>query len=129
VLRKRRFIVPGVPQHIVQRGHNKEPCFYTESDYYCYLDNLNRSATSNHCVVHSYCLMTNHVHLLVTPTSSFGVSHFMQDIGRKYVSYINRTYKRSGALWEGRNYNSGTSSLLATRKQRLRAPAGLSRTL
>jgi len=46
--------------------------------------------------------MTNHVHLLVTPTSSFGVSHFMQDIGRKYVRYINRTYKRSGTLWEGR---------------------------
>ena len=62
--RKRRFIVPGVPQHIVQRGHNREPCFYSDSDYYCYLDNVKLSAKRNHCVIHAYCLMTNH---MVTP--------------------------------------------------------------
>ena len=100
--RKRRFTLPGIPQHIVQRGHNREPCFYADSDYYCYLDNVKLSAKRNHCVIHAYCLMTNHVHLLITPMTSYGVSHFMQDIGRKYVRYVNHTYRRSGTLWEGR---------------------------
>jgi putative transposase len=100
--RKPRFTLPGIPQHIVQRGHNREPCFFDDADYLCYLDNMKEAAEKNDCAIHAYCLMTNHVHILLTPTTSFGISLMMQDIGRKYVRYINYTYQRSGTLWGGR---------------------------
>lgn len=100
--RKPRFLLPGLPQHIIQRGNNREPCFYAEEDYSRYLLDLDNALTNNNCALHAYVLMTNHVHLLVTPFSECGLSNMMQDLGRKYVSYINHTYKRSGTLWEGR---------------------------
>ena len=100
--RKPRFTLPGVPQHVIQRGHNREPCFYSESDNLRYLDNLKEAAERNSVAIHAYVLMTNHVHLLVTPAQSHGITHMMQDTGRKYVRYINHIYKRTGTLWEGR---------------------------
>jgi len=100
--RKPRFNIPGIPQHVIQRGNNREPCFYAEQDYYRYLHDLKEAAVKNNCAVHAYVLMTNHVHLLVTPFNEHGVSHMMQDLGRKYVRYINHEYKRTGTLWEGR---------------------------
>ncbi len=100
--RKPRFNLPGVPQHVVQRGNNREPCFYAVGDYYRYLDYLHDAATKNHAVIHAYVLMTNHVHLLVTPGEDYSITHMMQDLGRKYVRYINRTHSRTGTLWEGR---------------------------
>ena len=100
--RKPRFTLPGVPQHVIQRGHNREPCFYSEGDNRRYLDNLHEAAKNNCVAIHAYILMTNHVHLLVTPGHEHGITHMMQDTGRKYVCYINRTYKRTGSLWEGR---------------------------
>ena len=100
--RKPRFTLPGVPQHVIQRGHNREPCFYSEDDNRRYLENLHDAATKNCVAIHAYVLMTNHVHLLVTPAQMYGITHMMQDTGRKYVRYINNTYKRTGSLWEGR---------------------------
>ena len=100
--RKRRFIVPGVPQHIIQRGHNREPCFYAEADYSRYLHNLQDAAEKNDTKIHAYVLMTNHIHLLATPGHEYSITHTIQDLGRKYVRYLNTTYKRTGALWEGR---------------------------
>ena len=100
--RKPRFVLPGVPQHVIQRGNNREPCFYAEADYSRYLKDLQEAAEKNNAAIHAYVLMTNHVHLLVTPGSSFSIMHMMQDLGRKYVRYINHTYQRTGTLWEGR---------------------------
>ncbi|MBT8438586.1 MAG: transposase [Gammaproteobacteria bacterium] len=100
--RKPRFTLAGVPQHVIQRGHNREPCFYAEHDYAQYLANLSEAAKHNQVAIHAYVLMKNHVHLLVTPAHSHGITHIMQDTGRKYVRYINSRYKRSGTLWEGR---------------------------
>lgn len=104
--RKPRFNLPGVPQHVIQRGNNREPCFYGEPDYHRYLDDLREAAEQNHCRVHAYVLMTNHVHLLVTPMADHGVTHLMQDLGRQYVRYVNYTYRRTGTLWEGRYKSS-----------------------
>ena len=104
--RKPRFCLPGVPQHVIQRGNNREPCFFAEDDYHRYLGDLEASLRRNDCRLHAYVLMTNHVHLLLTPMSGHGVSHMMQDLGRGYVRYINRTYRRSGTLWEGRYRSS-----------------------
>lgn len=100
--RRPRINTPDIPQHVVQRGINREPCFFAEEDFHCYLHWLQKSAADWHCAIHAYVLMTNHVHLLVTPNRPDGVAKMMQSIGRRYVQYINRSYKRTGTLWEGR---------------------------
>lgn len=100
--RKQRFNLIGIPQHIIQRGNNREPCFYNSSDYSQYLAFLTFSSQKFHCRVHAYVLMTNHVHLLVTPMGEYTVSEMMQSLGSQYVRYINKKYNRTGILWEGR---------------------------
>jgi putative transposase len=100
--RKPRFTLPGMPQHIIQRGNNREPCFLAEDDYQCYLTELSEVATKFDCKVHAYVLMTNHAHLLITPFTEQGISNLMQALGRRYVYYFNKTYRRTGTLWEGR---------------------------
>lgn len=104
--RRPRIKLAGLPQHIVQRGINREPCFFAEEDYHCYLHWLEKAAADWHCVIHAYVLMTNHVHLLVTPETEAGIAKLMQAVGRRYVQYINRIYKRTGSLWEGRYKSS-----------------------
>lgn len=100
--RQPRFTIPGIPQHVIQRGNNREPCFYAEEDYWRYKYDLTEAAKKNQAIIHAYVFMTNHVHLLVTPQNEHSITHMMQDLGRKYVRYINHTYKRTGTLWEGR---------------------------
>ena len=100
--RRPRIKLAEVPQHVVQRGINREPCFFAEEDYHCYLHWLQKSAGDWHCAIHSYVLMTNHVHLLVTAEKPDGIAKMMQSIGRRYVQYINRSYRRTGSMWEGR---------------------------
>ncbi len=100
--RKPRFVLPGVPQHVIQRGHNREACFFAEADYLRYRQDLSDAAQKNQVTLHAYVLMTNHVHLLATPDHAYSITHMMQDLGRKFVRYMNRTYRRTGSLWEGR---------------------------
>ena len=99
--RKPRFNLSGVPQHNIQRGNNREPCFYSIEDHQQYLDDLKRSASKYYCRIHAYVLMTNHVHLLVTPMIENGVSQMMQALGRRYVHYFNKTHNRTGTVWQG----------------------------
>jgi putative transposase len=100
--RRPRIKLAGVPQHVVQRGINREPCFFAEEDYHFYLHWLQKSAADWRCALHAYALMTNHVHLLATPEKPDGIAKMMQSVGRRYVQYINRSYRRTGSLWEGR---------------------------
>lgn len=100
--RRARISVPGIPWHIIQRGNNRTACFYAEDDYHKYLDTLKEQADKYGCQVHAYVLMTNHVHLLLTPEKEDSASLLMKHLGQRYVQYVNRTYKRSGTLWEGR---------------------------
>jgi putative transposase len=100
--RLQRLYLPGCAQHIIQRGNNHEACFYDEADYKAYLSFLKEAAQKYRVNIHAFVLMTNHVHLLVTPKDQYGVSRLMQAQGRKYVQYFNFTYDRSGTLWEGR---------------------------
>lgn len=101
--RKARFYAPGVPCHIVQRGNNRQACFFRNQDFAFYINVLSE-ALDTYCVkLHAYVLMTNHVHLLMTPSSHEGISNVMQSTGRKYVRYINGLYNRTGTLWEGRH--------------------------
>lgn len=100
--RRARLAVPGIPWHIIQRGNNRNACFYAEADYHCYLRTLGEQAVKYGCAIHAYVLMTNHVHLLVTPEKTDSAALMMKHLGQRYVQYINRTYRRSGTLWEGR---------------------------
>lgn len=100
--RKPRFYLPGVPVHIVQRGHSREPVFFELSDYAAYLEWLGEGAEKYHCAIHAYVLMTNHVHILATPEDTDSVGRMMQAVGRKYVPYINYSHGTSGSIWEGR---------------------------
>ena len=95
--------LPGIPAHIVQRGNNREPCFFAEDDYRFYLDRLYLALKRYRIQLHAYVLMANHVHLLLTPAEADGISRMMSLLGQHYVQYINRTYRRSGTLWEGRH--------------------------
>ncbi len=104
--RRPRIHLDGVPLHIVQRGHNRQPCFFAEADYLAYLHWLSDAARSNGCQLHAYVLMTNHMHLLVTPGDAQAVARMMVALGRRYVPYINASYQRSGTLWEGRYKSS-----------------------
>jgi putative transposase len=92
----------GLPLHIIQRGNNRTACFYADEDYALYLHHLDEMAREFHCAIHAYVLMTNHVHLLLTPALPDGPSLLMKHLGQRYVQYVNRTYRRSGTLWEGR---------------------------
>ncbi|TZF82924.1 transposase [Cognatilysobacter lacus] len=97
-----RLDLPGIPQHVVQRGNDRQPCFARDEDYQHYRQELGEAALKHGCELHAYVLMTNHVHLLVTPSTPGGVSRMMQAIGRRYVACFNSRYRRTGTLWEGR---------------------------
>lgn len=108
--RQPRIYMDGCAQHIVQRGNNRSVCFYEEADYAFYLQKLEEYAEKYRVAVHAYVLMTNHVHLLVTPHDEKGIAHLMQSLGRSYVRYINLMYRRTGTLWEGRYKSSLVST-------------------
>jgi putative transposase len=97
-----RLELPGVPLHVVQRGNNRAACFFGDADRRFYLKCLGESAATRGCALHAYVLMSNHVHLLVTPAEAGAVGAMMQDIGRRYVRVINNIHGRTGSLWEGR---------------------------
>lgn len=97
-----RLYLPDVPQHIIQRGINRQDCFISDKDFAAYAYWLDESARQYQVAVHAWVFMTNHVHILVTPQSEQGVSRMMQATGRHYVRYFNHTYGRTGTLWEGR---------------------------
>ena len=100
--RTRRLNLAGLAQHVTQGGNEKQPCFFREVDYVRYLKDLREAAIKCECRVHAYVLMTNHVHLLVTPTAAGALSRMIQATGRRYVRYINYSIGRTGTLWEGR---------------------------
>lgn len=102
--------MPGCAHHVIQRGNNRQACFFGEADYAVYLDKLNGAQKKYQIAVHAFVLMTNHVHLLVTPSNETGVSRMMQAVGRSYVGYMNHTYGRTGTLWEGRYKSTLVSS-------------------
>ncbi len=107
-----RLIVPGVAVHLIQRGNNRVACFSHDNDYLMYLAHLRQLAEKYECAVHAYCLMTNHVHLLITPNAAGACTGLMRDLGQRYVQYFNRRHERTGTLWEGRFRSCLTESAL-----------------
>ena len=97
-----RYVLPGQPQHIIQRGNNRQAIFTADADYQFFRDALVEAAGRSGLAVHAYVWMTNHIHLLATSAYEDSISKTFQSAGRKYVQYFNFTYRRSGTLWEGR---------------------------
>jgi putative transposase len=100
-----RVVIPDVSLHVVQRGHDRRDCFFAEADYLAYLGHLRDFAERFGCSVHAYCLMTNHVHLFMTPHAPEACALVMKYTGQYYVNRINKRLKRTGTLWEGRFYS------------------------
>ena len=100
--RAKRLELPGVAQHVIQRGNDRQACFFETADYLCYLQALREAVLRYACQVHAYVLMTNHVHLLLTPADAGAVAKVMQAVGRRYVRHVNDSTGRTGTLWEGR---------------------------
>jgi putative transposase len=103
--RKLRLFFPDVAAHIVQRGVDRGVCFQSDNDRILYLLHLRELSERFGCTVHAYCLMTNHVHLLVTPASDGAVPGMMKGLGQRYAQYFNRKYERTGPLWDGRYHS------------------------
>jgi putative transposase len=97
-----RFVIPDQPQHVILRGNNRAETFCADTDYSFYLEKLKLACDKHGCSVHAYVLMTNHVHLLITPHFEQSLGKAMQMLGRYYVQYYNYCYRRTGTLWEGR---------------------------
>lgn len=97
-----RYFLPEYPLHIIQRGNNRGPIFFADDDYGRYREWLRAAAAEHGLAIHAYVLMTNHMHLLATPARTDSVPRALQSLGRRYVRYINTTYRRTGTLWEGR---------------------------
>lgn len=108
--RRVRMYVPGYTYHIVHRGNNRTACFFEEENFRIYMrymcEVLQRYGNS----LHAYCLMTNHVHLLLTAECEDSISNFMKVVCSRYAQYINKKYARTGTLWEGRHKASAIDS-------------------
>ncbi len=97
-----RYFLPDQPLHVIQRGNNRQAIFFSDADRETYLAWLLAAAREYGCRIHAYVLMTNHVHLLLTPETAESLPRLMQSLGRRYVRYLNYARERTGTLWEGR---------------------------
>ena len=97
-----RLTLAGQAHHIIQRGNNRQVIFFDDADRRFFLKVLGDALAAQDCALHAYVLMTNHIHLLVTPGREEAIGRLMQSLGRSYVGHVNRAYGRTGTLWEGR---------------------------
>ena len=101
-----RVVLPNYPHHVVQRGHNRQVVFACEDDFQRYLSDMRELKEAFQVKLYAWCLMTNHVHLLVCPESAAGLGQFMKSLADRATRYRNRLEGRSGTLWEGRYKSS-----------------------
>jgi putative transposase len=103
--RQARIVIPGVPHHITQRGNNRQDVFFVPDDYRMYLSYLKDSAILNGLAVSAYCLMTNHIHLIVTPDTEESLSRALGRAHLMYAQYVHRLHGRLGHFWQSRFYS------------------------
>ncbi|MFT5813636.1 MAG: putative transposase [Psychroserpens sp.] len=104
--RRPRLFIPNQPQHIVVRGHNRDPILARLEDFRFLYQCLHKASKTNALAIHAWVFMHNHLHLLATPTTAQSLPKTMQSVGRRYAQYFNKQYHRSGSLWEGRYKSS-----------------------
>jgi putative transposase len=109
--RQARIVLPNFPHHIIQRGHNKQPVFFTQEDYIYYLESLQEWRTRLNCKIYAFCLMTNHIHLIIDPGDTpENMALLMKHVAGRQTRYINTKHKNTGSLWEGRYKSSPIQS-------------------
>lgn len=104
--RMARIVLPNYAHHIVQRGHNRQVVFAEEADFERYVAALRRYSLEFGVRVYAWCLMTNHIHLLLCPSDSSGLSKLMKRLADRQTRYHNQLESRTGSLWEGRYKSS-----------------------
>ncbi|MEO5597450.1 MAG: transposase [Novosphingobium sp.] len=97
-----RVVIPGVPHHVTQRGNGRGQTFFEDGDFALYLDLLAEAAQRAHSEVWAYCLMPNHVHVVLTPADADGLRRTFGELHRRYTGYINARRRTTGHLWQGR---------------------------
>jgi putative transposase len=97
-----RVVIPGIPHHVTQRGNRRERTFFEDGDYELYLDLLSDAAREARCEIWAYCLMPNHVHIIITPSDEDGLRKTFRTVHRHYTGYINARMRTTGHLWQGR---------------------------
>ena len=97
-----RIVIPNQPLHIIHRGNNRQDIFKSEDDMLRIKEDIKHSLSKSDCSLHAYVIMTNHLHLLITPKSKEQLAIFMQSMVNRYVRYFNAIHHRTGTIWEGR---------------------------
>jgi len=106
VSRRPRVIIEGYPHHIVHRGHNRQDIFRSDGDRNIFLNMLSHKLALSECRLMAYCLMQNHVHLMIMPSDRESLIKCMHKLALSYAMYFNATADRRGALWESRYFSS-----------------------
>jgi putative transposase len=98
-----RVVAPNMPHHVVQRGHNRNAVFVDDGDYSYYLDTLGKWTQQLQVKVYAWCLMTNHVHLLLDPRDDIkSIGLLMKRLAGRQTRFVNKQENRTGSLWDGR---------------------------
>ena len=97
-----RVVIPGSPHHVTQRGNRRAPTFFEDGDYILYLKWLSEAAANARTEIWAYCLMPNHVHVILTPEDEQGLRCTFADLHRRYTSFVNARHGWTGHLWQGR---------------------------
>lgn len=109
--RTSRIVLPDYPHHVIQRGHNRQAVFADAADYLYYLDSLAEFKEFFGCKVYAFCLMTNHIHLIIDPgTDVENLAKLMKRVAGRQTRFVNRQNGRTGTLWEGRFRSSPIDS-------------------
>jgi len=102
MVRLPRLVLPGIPYHVTQRGNRRGQTFFEEGDYALYRDLLAQAAERAGTEIWCYCLMPNHVHIIVAPSDEDGLRRTFADAHRRYTGFINARHRWTGHLWQGR---------------------------
>lgn len=97
-----RIVVPGIPHHVVHRGNNRQQLFRCDRDYFVLIKNIKEAKEKFNCLLYAYCFMKNHIHMIIQPKEVDGLSKMIKLVAGRYTRYVNKTYERTGTLWEGR---------------------------
>ncbi|MBO1927231.1 transposase [Thiomicrorhabdus sp. 6S2-11] len=108
-----RVVIPDIPYHVTQRGNRREDVFFDDEDRQFYLELLNEYAQKHQVEIWAYCLMTNHIHLILRPTSKEGLQQVLKPLHMRYAQYINKKMGWKGHLWQGRYFSSALDEAYA----------------
>lgn len=100
--RHARIVLPAIPLHVIQRGHDRQRCFFVDEDFAAYRQWLHEEALMARCQMHAYVLMSNHVHLLLSVAEVAQLAAMMKGVGQRYAQHFNQWHGTSGSPWDGR---------------------------